>query len=89
MRISLPQAAEKLGMSPETLRHFLREGKFPFGVAVKRKRWTYYINGEELENYLGRRVGMREWIEIALSFFFLTLTFIALVTIGRILTGGF
>ncbi len=32
---------------------------------------------------------MREWIEIALSFFFLTLTFIALVTLGKIMAGGF
>jgi len=53
-RIPLQQAAEKLGMSAETLRHFLREGKFDFGAAVKRKRWVYYINGQRWENYLGR-----------------------------------
>jgi hypothetical protein len=54
MRIPLPQAAEKLGMPADTLRHFLREGKFDFGEAVKRKRWTYYINGRKLDQYLGR-----------------------------------
>ena len=48
------QAAKKLGMSTQTLRLALRQGLFPFGVAVKtsENRWTYYINSARLERYL-------------------------------------
>ena len=48
------EAAEKLGMNPQTLRLALQQRLFPFGVAVKtsEKRWTYYINDERLESYL-------------------------------------
>lgn len=47
-------AAKKLGMSTQTLRLALQQGKFDFGVAVKtsENRWTYYINPARLENYL-------------------------------------
>lgn len=48
------QAAKRLGMSTQTLRLALRQGLFPFGVAVKtsENRWTYYINPMRLEKYL-------------------------------------
>lgn len=59
----LPQeAAKKLGMSTQTLRVGLQQGKFPFGTAIKttdaedstvgKDRWTYYINAERLDQYL-------------------------------------
>ena len=48
------EAAEKLGMSTQTLRLALRQGLFDFGTAVKtsENRWTYYINPTRLERYL-------------------------------------
>lgn len=54
MRVSVREAAEMLGMSPQCLRIALRMEKFPFGVAVKgsERRWTYYVNKVQLEMYL-------------------------------------
>jgi hypothetical protein len=48
------EAAKKLGMSTQTLRLALQQGKFNFGVAVKtsENRWTYYINPTRLQKYL-------------------------------------
>jgi len=48
------KAAKRLGMSTQTLRLALQQGKFDFGVAVKtsENRWTYYINPARLESYL-------------------------------------
>jgi hypothetical protein len=48
------EAAKRLGMSTQTLRLALRQGLFPFGIAVKtsENRWTYYINPARLERYL-------------------------------------
>ena len=48
------QAAKQLGMNVQTLRLALRQGLFPFGVAVKtsENRWTYYINPMRLDKYL-------------------------------------
>ena len=51
----LPQeAAEKLGMSTQTLRLALQQGLFPFGVAIKtsENRYTYYINPTRLQVYM-------------------------------------
>lgn len=48
------EAAKKLGMNTQTLRLALRQGKFPFGEAVKtsENRYVYYINETRLEKYL-------------------------------------
>lgn len=48
------EAAKKLGMSTQTLRLALQQGKFPFGTAVKtsEKRFTYYVNPARLHRYL-------------------------------------
>lgn len=52
-RISVEQAAKRLGVTPQFLRMGLRANKFPFGVAVKmQKRWVYYINANRFERYL-------------------------------------
>ena len=47
-------AAKKLGMTTQTLRLALRQGKFPFGVAIltSKKRYTYYNNEGRLDSYL-------------------------------------
>lgn len=48
------EAAEKLGMSTQTLSLGLRQNKFPFGTAVKtpERRYVYYVNRKRLEKYL-------------------------------------
>ena len=48
------EAAEKLGMNPQTLRLALQQRLFPFGVAVKtsENRYTYKIFTKRLELYL-------------------------------------
>lgn len=48
------EAANRLGMSPQTLRLALQQNKFTFGVAIKtsQNRYTYYINEKLLKNYM-------------------------------------
>ena len=50
-------AAKRLQMNPQTLRLALRQGLFPFGVAVKtsENRYTYKIFTERLERYIDGR----------------------------------
>lgn len=60
-RISVEQAAAKMGVTPQFLRLGLRAGKFPFGTAVQMPggRWSYYINATRFERYLAG-MDMRE-----------------------------
>lgn len=51
--ISVPEAAAVLGVTPQFLRLGLQQEKFPFGVAVKMRRWAYYINPVEFWKYIG------------------------------------
>ena len=53
-RISVVEAARLMGVTPMFLRIGLREGKFPFGTAVRMPggRWSYYINATRFERYL-------------------------------------
>ena len=51
-KITVPEAAEIMGVTPMFLRMGLREGKFPFGVAIQGKRWAYYINAERFQAYM-------------------------------------
>lgn len=54
--ISVHEAAQLLGMSDQTLRLFLQNGKFSFGTANKNgQRWYYHINRKRLELYLEGR----------------------------------
>lgn len=54
--VSIHEAAQLLGMSDQTLRLFLQNGKFPFGSANKNgDRWCYSINRKRLEIYLEGR----------------------------------
>lgn len=50
-------AAKKLKMNTQTLRLALRQGKFPFGEAIKtsENRYTYHINETRLNIYLEGR----------------------------------
>ena len=55
-RVSIKEASKKLGLPEQTLRVFIRNGRFKdFAEATKindSKHWTYYINRARLENYL-------------------------------------
>lgn len=52
-KINVPDAAAILGCDPQFLRIALRQGRFSeFGVAVKMKRWAYYICPERLQDYI-------------------------------------
>ncbi|TEB10607.1 hypothetical protein Psfp_04145 [Pelotomaculum sp. FP] len=57
----LPKAAAIMGVNPQFLRIALQQGKFPFGVAVKRKKWNYYINPEQFREYLRQPVGSKSF----------------------------
>lgn len=53
MKITVEEAAEKMGITPMFLRLGMRDGKFPFGTAVKfNKQWRYYINRIRFEKWL-------------------------------------
>ena len=54
MRITIAEAAQKMGVPEQFLRIGLQRGKFDFGVALQMsgKRYTYYINEEKFERYL-------------------------------------
>ena len=52
-KLTVPEAAAIMGVTPQFLRMGLRHGKFPFGVAVKmKKRWAYYISADRFYAYL-------------------------------------
>ena len=48
------EAADRIGMSTQTLRLGLQQGLFPFETAIKtsENRFTYFINDKALERYL-------------------------------------
>ena len=53
-RISVTEAAARMGVNPQFLRMGLRAGKFPFGTAVQMPggRWSYYINAERFDRWM-------------------------------------
>lgn len=55
-KLTVPEAAAIMGVTPQFLRMGLRQSRFSeFGVAVKMKRWAYYINAERFFSYLSGR----------------------------------
>lgn len=54
-KLTITEAAKIMNCNPMFLRLALRNGKFPFGTAVKYKRWSYYINPHQFYEYIGRR----------------------------------
>lgn len=50
--MTIKEAAERLDIPQQLLRLCLQEGRFPFGAAVKRRRWAYYINRGKLEGWI-------------------------------------
>jgi len=43
-KITVQEAADIMGVSPQFLRYALLQGKFPFGVGVQMKQNEFYIN---------------------------------------------
>lgn len=53
--ISIAEAAKHMGKSQQFVRIGLQRDKFPFGTAIKMSsKWTYYINPQQFENYIGK-----------------------------------
>ncbi len=54
MRISVKEAAKKMGVTPRLLHLGLQHERFPFGTAIQTSsnRWTYYINRQRFEKWL-------------------------------------
>lgn len=51
-KLTVKEAAALMGVTPQFLRLGLQQGRLPFGVAVKFKRWSYYINPAKFYEYL-------------------------------------
>ena len=52
-RVSIKEASKRLGLPEQTLRIFIRNGRFAEATKINEsKHWTYYINRTRLENYL-------------------------------------
>ena len=52
MKISVKDAAARLGVSQQFIRIGIRSGALPIGTAVKMSSvWTYYITAEAVEEY--------------------------------------
>lgn len=52
-RISVENAARLMGVSGQFIRIGLQQGVLPFGYAVKRQRWSYYISPMKFSEYTG------------------------------------
>lgn len=58
MKITVKDAAKRMGLHEETVRFGLREGRFPFGTAVQMKnRWNYIIFPKLFEEMVGTERG--------------------------------
>lgn len=56
-RVSLPEAAAMLGVSPQSVREHMKRGLWDLGRAEKApgRRGNYYIYRAKLEKFLGER----------------------------------
>ena len=48
-KLTVKEVAKDMNVDVKTLRAGLEQGKFPFGVAIKRHRMTYHIWKEKYE----------------------------------------
>lgn len=52
-KLTVEQAAARMGVSPQFLRLGLQRKKFPFGAAINMGQgWSYYINARRFEMYM-------------------------------------
>ena len=53
-RVSVKEAAARLGVSQPFIRISMQLGELPIGLAIKMSsKWTYYISPKKLEAYMG------------------------------------
>jgi len=57
---TVKEAAAIMGVTPRFLQLALQQGRFPFGTAVKMKRWSYYIHTERFIQYMLGQRGEKE-----------------------------
>lgn len=58
--IKVKEASEIMGVSPDTVRMLVEEGKIPKAVVVIGKRNTYYIPRKPFMEWLGEESGVEE-----------------------------
>lgn len=51
-RVTVQEAAKRLGLPVDAIRGGLIQGSLPIGHAVKHKRWAYYITEKKLQDYI-------------------------------------
>lgn len=55
MRITVKEAAKRMGATEQLVRVGLQQGLFPFGSAIKTStQYTYYITSEALDEFMKR-----------------------------------
>ena len=53
-KYTVNDVAERLGVSPQTVRLGLQRGELPFGTAIKTSsKYTYVIFPEKIKEYIG------------------------------------
>lgn len=66
-RISVEDAARRMGVSKEYVRMGLIQNRLPFGTAVRKSTiWSYHISPKLFEAYIGNKIYDRELPEISL-----------------------
>ena len=56
--LTVNKAAAQMGITSALLREALKQGRFPFGAAVKmEKRWAFYINPVTFDLYMRGELG--------------------------------
>jgi hypothetical protein len=52
VNISVPNAADIMGITPQVLRFGIKQGKFPFAVGYKMEQNEFYINTVRFMKYM-------------------------------------
>ena len=53
INLPVPLAAKLMGKSKAWVEDGLQQGRFPWGYAVKMKKWSYWINGKKFSEQEG------------------------------------
>nr|WP_302597642.1 hypothetical protein [uncultured Cellulosilyticum sp.] len=55
-KITVAEAAKRMGKAPQFVRICLQRGLLPIGIATKtgKKNWNYYISPKLLDEYVGK-----------------------------------
>ena len=59
-KLSVEDAARLMGVTGQFIRVGLQQGALPFGYAVKRKRWSYYISPAKFTECTGIQIPDKE-----------------------------